>query len=231
MTTLTAAISSTSSSPAITIPDSNLHISYPSLKAHISKLQSRLAALGIQPGSAVSISLPNTLEFAVSFLAVCAQGAIAAPLNSAYKQSEVEFYVDDIKAGMIIVPRGAVGRDEDAVRAARKFGAGVAEIAWEAGEVRLELVEKGRTLKPGQQVVQAKSEDIAVLAPAPCSFTWESDFLLYRGIVTDGSLCYIRVERLDGQKVCYPRKRRANCSCPVDTSQSHKDNEEYRQYL
>ena len=112
MTTLTAAISSTSSSPAIIIPDSNLHISYPSLKAHISQLQSRLAALGIHPGSAVSISLPNTLEFAVSFLAVCAQGAIAAPLNSAYKQSEVEFYVDDIKAGLIIVPRGAVQRDE-----------------------------------------------------------------------------------------------------------------------
>jgi acyl-CoA synthetase (AMP-forming)/AMP-acid ligase II len=162
MATLVTALSTTSSSPAIIIPESNLHISYPSLKHHISTLQSQLAKLGVSPGSAVSISLINGLEFAISFLAVGAQGAIAAPLNPAYKQSEVEFYVDDVKAGLIIVPRGAVQREDEAVKAARKFGAAVAEIYWDGKLVQLELKEKGQKLRPGQKVVQAKSDDIAV---------------------------------------------------------------------
>jgi oxalate---CoA ligase len=164
MSTLVTALSSTSSSPAIIIPSSNLHVSYPSLQKHISHLQSTLASLGVAPGSAVSISLINGLEFAISFLAVGAQAAIAAPLNPAYKQSEVEFYVDDIKAALIIVPRGAVERGDEAVKAARKFGAGVAEIWWDGKVVKLELKEKGKKLNLGQKVVQAKGDDIAVSA-------------------------------------------------------------------
>lgn len=73
--------------------------------------------------------------------------------------------MDDIKAGLIIVPRGAVKREDDAVKAARKFGAGVAEIWFDGKEVRLELKEKGEKLKPGQKVVQAKGDDIAVPTP------------------------------------------------------------------
>lgn len=77
----------------------------------------------------------------------------------------MEFYVDDIKAGLIIVPRGAVERGDEAVKAARKFGAGIAEIWWDGKAVRLELKEHGKNLRPGQKVVQAKGDDIAVSSP------------------------------------------------------------------
>src|SRR4051812_3332351 len=59
MSTLVTALSSSSSSPAIIIPSTNLQISCPSLQKHISDLQSNLASLGVAPGSAVSISLIN----------------------------------------------------------------------------------------------------------------------------------------------------------------------------
>jgi len=162
MTTLTSSLAYQSSSTAIIIPQSDLHLPYPSLQTQISTLQSRLASLGVTHQSAISISLPNSLEFAISFLAVGAQRAIAAPLNPAYQQSEVEFYVDDLKAGLVIVERGAVGGDKPAVRAARKFGAGIAEIWWDGQQVQLELKEKGRNLKPGQRVLKAEPDDIAV---------------------------------------------------------------------
>jgi len=162
MTTLTTALNYMSSSPAIILAESDLHLSYSALSKQISVLQSALAKIGVSPQSAVTISLVNSLEFAISFLAVGAQRAIAAPLNPAYQQSEVEFYVDDIKAALLIVPRGAVEKDTPAVRGARKFGAGIAEIWWDGKEMKLDLKEKGKHLKPGQEVVKAQSDDIAV---------------------------------------------------------------------
>ena len=163
MTTLTTALNYHSSSPAIILPESDFHLSYSALSSQISSLQSALAKIGVAPNSAVAISLINSLEFAISFLAVGAQRAIAATLNFAYQQSEVEFYVDDIKAALMIVPRGAVEKDAPAVRGARKFGAGIAEIWWDGKELKLELKEKGKHLKPGQEVVKAHSDDIAVI--------------------------------------------------------------------
>src|SRR5947207_9106489 len=139
MPTLTTALHYNSHSAAIIIPETDLQISYNSLKQHIQSLQSRLASLGVSPHSAVTISLINGLEFTISFLAVGSQRAIAAPLNPAYQQSEVEFYVDDIKAALLIVPKGAVEEDAPAVRAARKFGAGVAEIYWDGNQIQLDL--------------------------------------------------------------------------------------------
>lgn len=162
MTTLTTALNYGSSSPAVIIPETGLHISYHDLKNHITVLQSSLAEIGVAPHSAVTISLINGFEFAVSFLAIVAQRAIAAPLNPAYQQSEVEFYVDDIKAALLIVPRGAVQKDSPAVRAARKSGAGVAEIWFDGKHIQLDLKEKGNNLEPKQSVVQARVDDIAV---------------------------------------------------------------------
>lgn len=162
MTTLTTALDYNSLSPALIIPETSLQISYKTLLYHINYLQSRLAELGIGPNAAVTISLVNGLEFAISFLAVAAQRAIAAPLNPEYQQSEVEFYIDDIKSTLILVERGAVGRNAPAVRAARKFGAGVAEVWWNGRKIQLDLKEKGRYLKPNQEVVKAEDDDIAV---------------------------------------------------------------------
>jgi oxalate---CoA ligase len=162
MTTLTTALNYSSSSPAIIIPETGFHLSYSDLRREIASLQSALAAVGVARHSAVSISLVNGLEFAISFLAVGAQRAIAAPLNPAYKQSEVEFYVDDLKAALLLVPKGAVTADAPAVRAARKFNAGVAEVWWDGRTIQLDLKEKGKHLKPKQAVVNAQSADIAV---------------------------------------------------------------------
>jgi len=133
-----------SDKPAVIIPgDSPIKISYEQLVHHISALQLQLATLGIGANQAVSISLPNGLEFIITFLATCWQRAIAAPLNPGYKQGEVDFYVKDVKSSLIIVPEGAYDKKTDAVQAAQNLKVAIAECVYTQNEVQLNIKEWG----------------------------------------------------------------------------------------
>lgn len=155
-----------SAGPAIIIPHSDLTLSYADLHHLTATFQHSLASIGIAPGSAVSIALPNNLEFIVSFLATASQRAIAAPLNPSYKQAEFEFYIDDIKSALVIVPKGAVAAEAPAVKAARKFNAAVAEAEWspQKRQVLLVLKEKGGLQGKGAvATATAEPEDVALV--------------------------------------------------------------------
>jgi len=52
-------------------------------------------SLGVHYGDVVSLVLPNTYGYLVSFFAVVSLGAIAAPLNMAYKKDDFDFYMKD----------------------------------------------------------------------------------------------------------------------------------------
>lgn len=156
------------SATAIIIPSKPkaLTVSYQELRDEVARFQAKLAALGVTPEAAVSIALPNTYEFIVAFLAASWQRAIAAPLNSAYKQEEFEFYIDDLKSAVALVPKGSFGQDGAAVRAARKYGAAIAECYYDAqkGEVVLDVKDHGKLKGKGnQKVEQAQPDDIALV--------------------------------------------------------------------
>lgn len=99
MSTLRDAILSSIPNTAIIVPalPDAIQITYEQLRSHVLSFQERLAKLGIAPQAGISIALPNSYEFIIAFLAASWQRAIAAPLNPAYKQSEFEFYIDDLK--------------------------------------------------------------------------------------------------------------------------------------
>lgn len=86
---------------AIVIPGGPT-LSYGALSAEVERLSEELTAHGVVPGRAVSIVLPNSLEFVTIFLAVARTGAIAAPLNSAYTQDEFNFFMEDANAQLAI---------------------------------------------------------------------------------------------------------------------------------
>ncbi|RJE16644.1 A synthetase, partial [Aspergillus sclerotialis] len=94
--------------------------------------------LGVTHGAAVSLSLVNSYEFIVTFLAASWQRAIAAPLNPAYKQEEFEFYVDDLSSSLVLIPQNSYAQNGPAVRAARKYNAAIAECYWNGTEVVLD---------------------------------------------------------------------------------------------
>lgn len=164
--TLKTSIKGAGSSTAVIVPSkpSPLTVTYNGLLAEIAAFQVKLAALGVKTGAPVSISLVNSYEFIISFLATAWQRGVAAPLNPAYKQDEFEFYIEDVKSALVLVPRGAVAADSPAVRAARKFNAAIAECYWDSakGEVALDVKDAGR-LGVHVPVQEAQPDDVALV--------------------------------------------------------------------
>ncbi|KAB8283760.1 hypothetical protein BKA91DRAFT_136104 [Yarrowia lipolytica] len=146
MATLQKTISKTGA--GIFIPGAQ-ELTYSQFFDLIGDFQKQLAQVGLPPQSAVSIAIPNSLEFAVTFLAVTFSRYIAAPLNSAYKKSEFEFYIDDLKSKLVLVPKGAVAQNLASVQAARTFNAAIAEVYWDDQKKRIVMdIKEGPTNPP-----------------------------------------------------------------------------------
>src|SRR5690606_24297041 len=60
---------------------------------------------GVSKSDRVAIVMPDGPETAAAFLAI-ASGAVAAPLNPAYKSEEFDFYIGDIGAKALVVAEG-----------------------------------------------------------------------------------------------------------------------------
>jgi acyl-CoA synthetase (AMP-forming)/AMP-acid ligase II len=124
--------------PAIIIPDSAeipSKITYNQMFDIISdfskKLAAQVPASCLAPGRSISISYPNSFEFSVAFLASTFMSLIASPLNPAYTEDEFNFYLEDAKSSIMILPKGALSqKNNPAVLAARKQGAIVVEVHW-----------------------------------------------------------------------------------------------------
>ena len=108
---------------AILVPDSHI-TTYSDLGNEVVRVSELLSGIEMLPKSAISIVLPNSLEFMVMFLAVVRYGAIAAPLNSAYTAEEFKFYMEDAEAQAVIVPF----EEHAAKDAARELGIQVIEV-------------------------------------------------------------------------------------------------------
>ncbi len=90
-----------SDSIALTAPK-RLPLSYSGLRVHCKKIGRQLASQGLINKSRVAIVMPNGPEMATAFLAVASHMS-AAPLNPSYKESEYEFYLEDLKPALVIV--------------------------------------------------------------------------------------------------------------------------------
>lgn len=167
-TTLSNSFKPSGDATAIIIPSKPkaLTVSYKELSAEVTCFQQKLARLGVTPQSAVSIALPNTYEFIVAFLASSWQRAAAATLNPAYKQDEFEFYIDDLKSALVLVPKGSFLKDGPVVNAARRYNAAIGECYWDAQrkEIVLEVKDEGKLKGIGSQRVEtAQPDDIALI--------------------------------------------------------------------
>ncbi|KAL5630353.1 hypothetical protein BROUX41_000225 [Berkeleyomyces rouxiae] len=165
--TLQTAIQGTPDSVAVIIPSkpTPLKATYSQLVAEINHFRESLAGLGIGKSAYVSIALVNSYEFIVAFEASAWQSAIAAPLNPNYKQAEFEFYIEDVKSDLVLVPRGAFAASSPAVKAAQKFNAAVAECYWDTqkGQVVLDLKDEGKLKGKKSEVLTAAPDDIALV--------------------------------------------------------------------
>ncbi|KAH8893515.1 acetyl-CoA synthetase-like protein [Thozetella sp. PMI_491] len=165
--TLQTAIHGIASATAVIVPSKPraLNVTYSELISEVTSYQRKLAAIGIAIGSPVSIATVNSYEFIISFLAASWQRGIAAPLNPGYKQEEFEFYIEDVKSAIVLVPRGDYQRGSPAVRAAKKFNAAIAESYWDdvKKEVALDVKELGQLAGKGPQPLLTPQPDDTAL--------------------------------------------------------------------
>jgi acyl-CoA synthetase (AMP-forming)/AMP-acid ligase II len=163
MTTLENTLQQSSATAIIVPGPPTLTVSFTKLRDDVQAFQRKLAKLGVSPQSAVSIALPNSYPFIVAFLAAAWQRAIAAPLNPAYKQSEFEFYIDDLSSALVLVPQGQA--EGLAVQAARKYNAAVAECYLDpkTNEVVLDVREHGKLAGNGDRKVEIPQPDDTAL--------------------------------------------------------------------
>lgn len=61
-----------------------------------------LAARGVRAGDRVAVSLPNVPAFAVVYYGALRHGAVAVPMNPLFKPREVEYYLRDSTASLIV---------------------------------------------------------------------------------------------------------------------------------
>lgn len=152
--------------PAIIIPrqPTPIVLSHRELRQHVLSFQKNLAAIGITRNDAVAIALPNSLECVIAFLATSLQRAFCAPLNPAYRQNEFEFYLNDLSAALVLVPKGAIAGNGEAIKAARASNTAIAEISWDGYEVTLPNIElRGLAGRAQAGVNIPETQDIALI--------------------------------------------------------------------
>ena len=116
------------SAPAILAPE-RPPLTHGGLRDLIRATVERLNGLGIGRGDRVAIVLPNGPEMATAFLAIAA-GATTAPLNSAYREDEFDFYLSDIGAKALVVAADEAG---PAVTVAKRRGIAIIRLAIDPG--------------------------------------------------------------------------------------------------
>jgi acyl-CoA synthetase (AMP-forming)/AMP-acid ligase II len=141
---------------AVVVPQGGPKLTYGKFNAEVERVAGLLAARGVERGRAVSIVLPNGLDFMTLFLATARVGAIAAPLNSAYTVDEFKFYMEDASSQLAIVPPGDhAGRD-----AANALGIPVLDARLDGAELVLESA--GKKLTESKTSTPPTAEDIAL---------------------------------------------------------------------
>ena len=128
---------------AVAVPEGPA-LTYGALLDEVEGLASAIRGAGLSDGTVVGIVLGNEPGFLTTFLGVANAGAVAAPLNPAYTQEEFRFYLEDARAGAIVLGPG----DHPAREAAEGLGIRVIDLA---GRV---LQENGRRLPRGAAALQ-----------------------------------------------------------------------------
>jgi acyl-CoA synthetase (AMP-forming)/AMP-acid ligase II len=144
--------------PAIAAPD-RPSLSHGALRGLMGRTRERLNALGLGRGSRIAITLPNGPEMAAAFVAVAA-AATTAPLNPAYKEDELDFYLSDIGADAVLV---GAAEDGPTVAAAKRLGIGLLRLISAPQGPAGEFAIDGSPLGPPVATGPAETGDAALL--------------------------------------------------------------------
>ena len=82
--------------------DQGLEITYRELDSETAKLANGLKELGLSEGDRVTVQVSKCIEMVYLYLACVRSNIIFHPLNSAYKEKELSYFLEDAKPSMFI---------------------------------------------------------------------------------------------------------------------------------
>jgi oxalate---CoA ligase len=131
---------------AIAAPERD-SLTYEGLVRLIERTLQSLNGAGLGRGDKAAIVLPNGPHMATAFLAVSA-AAIAAPLNSNFREDEFRFYMDDLNVKALIVERESAS---PAIAAAASLGIPLIDLVPHelAGDFSLQPTVRGEAAQSG----------------------------------------------------------------------------------
>ncbi|RPH73571.1 MAG: malonyl-CoA synthase, partial [Hyphomicrobiales bacterium] len=87
---------------AIRPADGQSTMTYAEMSAAVSRYANALGVLGVEPGDRVTVQIEKSVSGVLLYLAVMKAGAIYQPLNTAYTEAEVDYFVGDAEPKLIV---------------------------------------------------------------------------------------------------------------------------------
>jgi acyl-CoA synthetase (AMP-forming)/AMP-acid ligase II len=144
--------------PAILAPD-RAALTHGGLRRLMQRTAEQLSQLGLGRGDRIAIVLPNGAEMAAAFVSAAAI-ATTAPLNPAYREDELTFYLTDIGATAVLVAKDNTGA---AVGVAQRLGIAVLRLIGDERGPAGSFSVEGASVGPASQPGLAQGDDIALL--------------------------------------------------------------------
>jgi oxalate---CoA ligase len=155
---LLALLDASSARPALVVPDDGTCRSHAQLAEAAAALAGGLAAAGVGRGERVAAVLANGPEPVVLLFALSVLGAALAPLNPAYTEPEVRFFLEDIRPRLLVLGTGV-----SSAAAAAAGDVPVLELAaWDGTRVP-RLSQAGRALPTDPASAAGGPDDTALL--------------------------------------------------------------------
>ena len=132
---------------------------YVQLFGQIESMARTLGSMGVQRNDRVAVILPTSAEMAVAFLAVSCC-ATAAPLNPAYQEAELDFYLADLNARALVV---MAGLDTSALQVARRLGIPILEVAVDLTAPAGTLLPDSEPADSATTCCHSEADDIALV--------------------------------------------------------------------
>jgi long-chain acyl-CoA synthetase len=79
-----------------------LQLTYAQLEVATNQVAGSLRAAGLKPGDRVGVMLPNVPQFPIAYYAVLKAGGVVVPMNVLLRAAEVEFYLRDSEARLLV---------------------------------------------------------------------------------------------------------------------------------
>ncbi len=87
---------------AIRTADGAMRLSFAELLSGVSRYANALAALGVEPGDRVTVQVEKSIAGVLLYLAVMKAGGVYQPLNTAYTDAELDYFLGDAAPKLIV---------------------------------------------------------------------------------------------------------------------------------